>query len=246
MKIILTLFAFVLLNTSGNSQNINVATSANLQFTMKEIVAEFERENDIKVSLIIGSSGKLTAQIINGAPYHIFLSADTKYADFIYEEGLALGLPKVYASGSLILWTYSNFDVSKGLKCLSESKINTIAIASPKTAPYGKLAIKALKENKLLNEINDKLIYANSIAQVNQYISLNAVDVGLSSKSSIYTPTIEDKGKWKEIESYAIEQAMVRLSFSKENAPKSTEKFYTFLSSKTAKHIFAKHGYIIN
>lgn len=179
----LLLFVILLFNISNShSQNIKIATAANTQFAIKEIINAFEKQEGIKVVPIIGSSGKLVAQIINGAPYHIFISANMKYAEHVYNEGYAISEPIIYAKGSGVLWTTKNdIDISSGLNCLLSDDVKTIAIASPKNAPYGVLAVDALKENKYYDKIESKLIFGSSVSQVNQYITLGTVDIGITS-----------------------------------------------------------------
>ena len=132
---------------------IRVATAANTQFAMKEIVDVYENEVGQEVDLIFGSSGKLVAQIRGHAPYHIFVSANEKYAQSVYKQNKAIGKPIVYAKGSLVLWTTKDINLSKGLSVLKAQKIKTIAIPSPKNAPYGALAISALNDLNIYDSI---------------------------------------------------------------------------------------------
>ena len=101
-----------MLNVScGNESALNVATSANMQFPMNEIVSEFEKENTINIELIVTSSGKLTSQIEQGAPFDVFVAANQKYPDYLDSLGLTTSEPKVYAHGKLGLWTLQDLSL---------------------------------------------------------------------------------------------------------------------------------------
>lgn len=235
-------------NTSNSySQNIKIAVAASTQFAIKELINEFQQQTGIEVDIIVGSSGKLVAQIISGAPYHIYISANLAYADHVYKEGYSTTKPIVYARGSGVIWTTKDdIDVSTGLGCVLMTDIKTIAIASPKIAPYGVLAVDALKASDYYKRIEDKLIFGNSISQVNQYTTLGTVDIGITAKSIVCSPRMKGVGKWIDIEGYYIDQGMVMLTYSKNHNQKNTQKFYNFLQSNTSHKIFEKHGYTVN
>ena len=186
--------------------DITVAVAANVQYTFEELKAEFQKETGITVKQIIGSSGKFTTQIENGAPFDVFLSADMDYPKTLEKEGLAYNAPKIYAYGTLVLWTMNNVDLSKGMDVLRDPTVIKIAIASPNTAPYGRQAVNALKHFKIYQAVDDKLVYAESIAQVNQFIAVQVADIGFTAKSVVLAPNMLDKGKWIEVDKNAYEQ----------------------------------------
>jgi len=136
----------ILLSCSGEKAEeeklLRVAISANTQFALEKITKAFVDSTNIKVDLIRGSSGKLSAQISNGSPFHIFLAANMKYPEFLHAEGMTLDPPAVYAYGTLILWTNRGHDVSQGLQLLLDPSIKTLAIANDRSAPYGTAAIR--------------------------------------------------------------------------------------------------------
>lgn len=231
----------------SDGQSVKIAAAANTQFAIKEIIAEFEKRENIKVLPIIGSSGKLVAQIINGAPYHIFISANMKYVNHVHSGGYSASTPINYAKGTGVIWTTrDNIDISNGLECVLNDDIKTIAIASPKNAPYGGLAVDALKKAGYYNKIESKLVFGSSVSQVNQYITLGTVDIGITSKSIVVSPAMKKTGKWIDIENETIDQGMVMLKYSKTNNQVNTVKFYIFLQSKVAGEIFTKHGYLVD
>lgn len=245
----LILIAIIEINTIAKSK-ITIAVAANVQYAMNELKAEFTRETGIDVTVIIGSSGQLTAQIKAGAPYDVFISADMKYPQTIYSDKFAVDSPKVYAKGSLVIWTMKKgITFDKRLKTLLGKSINKIAIANPITAPYGAATVEALKYFGIYKQVKDKLIYGESIAPTNQFIYSKAADAGFTAKSVVLSPQMEGKGKWMEIESDSykrIDQGCVILKYGYNNQKDESIKFYNFLFSKKAKNILSKFGYKTN
>jgi molybdate transport system substrate-binding protein len=146
----------------------------------------------------VSSSGKLTAQIRSGAPFEVFLSADTKYPDELHKAGFAAQAPKVYAYGSLVLWSREKRDLPQNLRFLTGPQIARIAVANPKLAPYGEAAVQALTYYKLYPKVEKKLVFGESIAQVNQYVLSGAAPVGFTAKSVVLDPAARAKAPgWK-------------------------------------------------
>ena len=227
---------------------ITVAVAANVQYAMHELKAEFVKETGIKLSVVIGSSGQLTAQIKEGAPYDVFISADMKYPNTLYKEGFAVDTPRIYASGTLVIWTMDKgIQFGKGLKILLDKKIKKIALANPRTAPYGVAAVNALKNLGVYEQVKYKLVYGESISPTNQFIVSKAVEAGFTAKSVVVSPRMKGKGTWKEIEPGLydpIRQGCVILKHGYKNHKDASEKFYNFLFSNKAKVILSKFGYI--
>lgn len=237
------IFILLLFTTFLFSDGIKLAVSSNVSYAIKPLIKEFNKKYpDINVRYILGSSGKLTAQIKNRAPYDIFLSANMKYPYSLFEDKIVIEEPKVYVKGRLILFSYKNREL-KDLEILNQVK--KIAIANPKTAPYGKAAKEVLDNSKLFEKNEKKFIYAENISQTVQYI-MTAADVGFIAKSSIYSPKMS---KFKKEVNYIdiepnlytpIEQGVALISNTKESS-----MFYEFLFSKEAKKIFKDFGYIV-
>ena len=246
-KILISIFIFFI-PICASAEEITVAAAANVQYTLEELKAEFEKNSDIKIKTIIGSSGKLTAQIENGAPFDIFLSADVEYPQTLYKENLALEAPKIYAYGRLVLWTMKDIDLSQGVQILNKNFVKKIAIANSQTAPYGREAVNAMKYYKLYNDVERKLVYAQSISQVNQFITTQAADVGFTAKSVVLANNMKDQGKWIEVAEDAyqpIAQGVVILKNTQKNNLKNAQAFYDFLFTMKAQEIFKKYGYIL-
>jgi molybdate transport system substrate-binding protein len=243
----LTLLWLAFAGCSEPSDKIIIATAANVQYVMREIKQEFEKEYKDSVHIVVSSSGKLTAQIREGAPMDVFVSADTKYPDEIFKNGGGAEKPKVYALGTLVLWSAKTGTDSLNLDLLTSEKIKKIAIPNPETAPYGRAAIEALKAANIYEKVKGKLVFGESIAQTAQYITSGAVETGFNALSIVLAKEMKDKGEYVVIDStlyQPIEQSALLLNHS-DNSPKkeTSKKFYDFVYSAKAKAIFKKYGY---
>ncbi|MFK7983493.1 MAG: molybdate ABC transporter substrate-binding protein [Saprospiraceae bacterium] len=244
------LFAFSCGGSQSNqSIDLTVAVAANAQFAMEAIETAFEKETNKNIEIVIGSSGKLTAQIKQGAPYDMLVAANMKYPNYLYEEGLAKELPAIYALGELVLWTTKNDVVlTNDLTFLKNTTIQKIALANPKNAPYGEQAINALNFYELEETLTSKLVFAESIAQTNQYITTRNCEVGFTAKSVVLAPKLKDTGKWITVPKMAyqaIEQGVVITKYGSKEHPEVAQAFYQFLFSTTAQRIFQDYGYTI-
>lgn len=245
-KYFITILLLTLYSLSANASQITVAAAANVQFTLEELKAEFTKETGIDVRAVIGSSGKLTTQIENGAPFDVFMSADMDYPKRIYADGMAVEEPRSYAYGALVLWTIKEIDLSKGVAGLSDPSFKKIAIASPKMAPYGRQSVNAMKFNHLYPAITSKLVYGESIAQTNQFIATGAADIGFTAKSVVLAPNMRNKGKWMDVDPQSYEpiaQGVIVLKYAQDKHAKEARAFLDFLFSPPAQEIFKKYGY---
>jgi len=228
---------------------INIAVAANVSYAIEELKAEFAKTNpDTNVRVTLGSSGKLTAQIKNGAPYSLFMAANMKYPEALYSDKISVTKPVVYAQGALAYLSTKKQDYTKGITFLADKAISKIAIANPKTAPYGKAAVEAMKNAKIYEVVEPKFVYAESISQTVTY-ALTAADIGLIAKSSLYSDTMT---KYKEGENWVavdpslytpIKQGIVILKNGEKNA--EVKAFYDFMLGAKAKEILVSYGYIV-
>ncbi|QKJ22959.1 molybdate ABC transporter substrate-binding protein [Poseidonibacter lekithochrous] len=242
-----SLIGLVLLGLSANAGTIKIAVAANVSYAINDLKKEFNKLHpNTKVRVTLGSSGKLTAQISHGAPYDLFMSANMKYPNTLYKNNIAITKPIIYAKGSLAYLSNKPKDFSKGINLLEDKSIRKIAIANPKTAPYGIASVEALKNAKIYKNIKAKLIYGESIAQTVSY-TVTATDIGLIAKSSLFSPKMshfKENINWKEVDSSLytpIDQGLVILKQGKEN--KEVKAFYDFVLSPKAKEIFKTYGY---
>ncbi len=243
MKKIL-IIAAVFLASAVHAQTIRVAAAANLQGVIQALQKDFKARAGIELEPVTGSSGKLVAQIKNGAPFDIFLSADMTFPDDLYQNGFALQQPKVYAWGNLIICSNKDIGFENWPRTLLTNRIKKIAIANPSIAPYGRAAQQALEKKGIFDDIQKKMVYGESISQVNTYITTGTVEIGFTTQSLIKDPANKTKLYWQAIDPKLyepIEQGAVIIKSTANKA--AAEKFYSYLFSVAAKKIFAQFGY---
>ena len=253
-KIIL---ALMILCSSIFAGEITVAAAANVTYALNKLVKEFNKTNPgTKVQIILGSSGKLVSQIENGAPFDIFMSADMKFPQALFDKKITKTTPVIYAQGALAMLSAKELDYSRGINIVNDSSISKIAIANPKTAPYGAAAVEAIKNAKITG-IENKFVFAESISQAVTYAT-TAADIGFVAKSSLYEDSMsgyKENKHWITVDPKlysAIEQGIVIIDHSNNlvgliNDNKKEEEiktFYDFILSDRAKKIFTDYGYI--
>ncbi|WP_291866819.1 molybdate ABC transporter substrate-binding protein [Maribacter sp.] len=230
----------------SNEKPILIATAANMQEAMQLLVEDFTKKTGIKCQLVVSSSGKLTAQIKAGAPYNILVSADMKYPEEIYKSGYAITPPKVYAYGKLVLWS-ANSKITPSISFLKKDAIQHIAIANPKTAPYGRATEDVLSYYNLKELLMHKFVIGESISQTNQFIHSQAAEIGFTAMSTITSEKIKKKGNWVALDTNTyrpIKQCVIVINKEAESNKKA-KNFYSYLSSKEAQLTLTKFGYSI-
>ena len=241
--------ALTFLCSSIFAGTINIAVAANVSYAINELIAQFNKTNpDTKVEVVLGASGKFTTQIQNGAPFDIFLSADMKFPETLEKEKLTATKPVIYAQGSVAMLSSKELDLKKGLSIVEDSNINKIAIANPKTAPYGRATMEVFKNANILDKVENKLVYAESISQTVTY-AITATDIGFIAKSSLYDEKMsqyKENINWISVDPKLytpIDQGIVILNRAKDN--KEAKAFYDFILSDNAKKIFIDFGYLV-
>ena len=234
---------------SLQADSIRIAIAANVSYAVPTLVHTFNQTHpDTKVQVTLGGTGKLVAQIRHGAPYDLLMAADMRYPQALYSEGLAIDKPRIYARGALSLLSTKERDFSSGLGVLISLSIHTIAIANPKTAPYGKASFEALQKAGLLEKLKPKFVYGESISQTVAH-TVSAADVGFVASSSLYAPQMAQyrEGKqWIVVDPSLytpIDQGMVILSSAKANA--EVKAWYDYMLSPEAGKILQQYGYTL-
>jgi molybdate transport system substrate-binding protein len=238
---ILSLLGFL---TSGE---VRVALAANVSYVMPALKTAFSKQHpEISISTTVGGSGKLATQIQNGAPYDLFLSANMAYPQRLYEAGVTANEPKIYAQGALAYLSSRPRDMNNGIGLLSHPSISKIAVANPRTAPYGKAAFDALEKAGVLEKVRPKLVFGESIAQTVTYAT-HAADIGIVAKSALFAPQMSHYKKginWSDVDPALykpINQGMVIVKKTKNYS--ETKAFYDFILSPKAREIFQRYGY---
>ena len=240
----LFILLFLTINISVYGQNVRVAAAADLRYALDEIINEFVRtQPKAKIDAVYGSSGNAYNQILNGAPYDIYFSADVAYPQKLSEQGYTLTAPRLYGIGRIVLWS-SSLDVTRGLSVLTEKQNIKIAIANPAHAPYGDRTVEALKHYKLYDKLKSQFIYGENVSQASQFCLSGNADAGFLALSIVLSPSVSNKGKWYIIDSAShkpLEQAYVVLRHAKGN--KEAFAFAEFVNSAKSKGILEKYGF---
>lgn len=227
----------------AEEQKITVGVAANFIAPFGEIATLFEKQTGIKVEPVFTSSGKLYAQIVSGAPYDLFLSADEERPAKLHKDGFS-EKPFVYAVGHVVLWSADKKFCSIStdwIQVVQAPNVKKISLANPETAPYGAAAMSALKTAGVAEVIKDKLVFPQDIVQSFQYASTKAVDVGFIALSSAMTD-VGKKGCHLSIEQApkVIQGACVIV---KSPNRKNAQRFAEFLLTRDALRVKERYGY---
>jgi molybdate transport system substrate-binding protein len=232
----------------ATAQEITVAAAADMSAALPELVAAYAKKTGQAVKLSFGSSGNLTNQIRNGAPFDIFFSADEQYPQQLVIEGLALkDTIYRYAIGRLVLWVPNDspLDLSKlGIQSLLDPSVKKISIANPATAPYGRSAEAALRHFGIYDQVSSRLVVGENISQAAQFVESGNAQAGLIALSHALAPAMKDKGRYWTVplDAYpTLNQAAVVLSRSKQQG--AARKFLEFLRSPEATSLLTSYGF---
>ena len=232
-------------SSGAEVKSINIAVAANMQFAMDSIAVLFEKEYNIKCDVSTNSSGMLTAQIENGAPYDVFVSANMRYPNKLVRDGLA-SPPYIYAHGRLV-FVYSSKEEYQTIEdALDSEKIRRVAIAEKKTAPYGTAAIEYLESVGKRKKYASKIVYGESVGQVNQYLRTNAVDAVFTSYS--FVTKFNKKYHFIEVDQHhftKIQQGVVIVDYGAKNNAEESKLFVSFLKSQRCKAVLEHFGYFV-
>ena len=240
--------AVMLFSICVSAQEITVAAAADLSTALPEIVAAYTKHTGQTVKLSFGSSGNLTDQIQNGAPFDVFFSADETYPVQLIEKSLAQkdSLYR-YAVGRLVLWVPNELplDLPKlGMQALLDASIKKIAIANPLHAPYGRAAEAALKHFGVYDQIAPKLVLGENISQAAQFVESGNAQAGLLALSHALSPVLKDKGHYWTVplDAYpTLNQAAVVLSKSRH--PDAARKFLDFVRGPDGTSLLKNYGF---
>ncbi len=228
------------------ANSLTIAAAADLGPALRDLAMEFKKRSGAVARVVLGSSGNLATQIEQGAPYDVFLSADTAYASRLVKSGHAVPHSLTpYAQGFLVLWTASaSVDVRRGWEVLDYPAVKKIAIANPAHAPYGRAAKEALTNARLYNKVSAKLVLGENVAQAAQFVISGNAQAGLIPLSLALAPEMRSKGAYWEVphELYSpIHQAgiVVRSSPNRQLA----EGFMKYLKSPEAAAILRRYGF---
>lgn len=240
------LLAGALAPAAAAQRPLKVAAAANVRGAFEEIERAFERAHpEIDVEVTYGASGNFFAQIVQGAPFDLFLSADAIHPEKLGRAGRCAGAPFDYAIGHLVLWARngSPVDVRKGLAALAHPSVRKVAVANARLAPYGKAADEVLATRGLREGLRKKFVYGENVVQTAQFAETGAADAGFIALSLALTPAMQAKGRYWLIPGAwhaPIRQSGVVIRGGNE---RDAARFRTFLQGNVAGAILERYGY---
>ncbi len=232
-----------------NRTSLSVAAASNLVYALDALNAEFRRSApEITLTVATGASGNLVAQITNGAPYDIFLSADLDYPRALIAQGGADAKTlTTFSIGRLVLWTTrADLDVSDPAVTVRNPAVRKIAVANPATAPYGRAAQQALEKLGAWSVARPKIVNGENVTQAAQFVETGHADAGFVALSLVLSPKLKDRGRWAEVPAtlYApLEQgAIITARGAKKLA---AARYLAYLGSPAARKILQDYGYAL-
>lgn len=252
MKLFFTFFSCLLIlsvisgcnNPEGNEENIelHIAAASNLVQAFTELGQQFEADYNIKVNFSFGSSGQLTEQILNGAPYDIFAPANSSFFQNLQESALLKDDQPIFAIGRIGIATLKDQNISvSNLEDVLNGDIKKIAIANPEHAPYGLAAKQALEQTGIWEAAEEKIVYGRNISDTLTLLETKNVEaafIALSLKNEDVNFYLIDEDTHT-----SLEQPISALKTTK--FPEQSDKFIQFLFTDKAQEILEKHGYSI-
>ncbi|MBZ2190416.1 molybdate ABC transporter substrate-binding protein [Alcanivorax sp. JB21] len=229
------------------SEPLRIAAASDLRYALDDIVAAYRQmhaQTDIEV--LYGSSGKMTTQIIHGAPFDIFFSADIAYPETLRERGMTATAPAVYALGRIVIWSNTLDAASLTLEDLVSDDIRRIAIAQPAHAPYGLRAKEALQSAGVWEAVQGKLVFGENIAHAAQMTRSGAAQVGIIALSLAMFPDLAAHGY--HVIDDALHQPLTQgYVVTRRGGDKPEARaFADFMASETAHGIMLRYGFRFN
>jgi len=242
---LLTVTALLSVSTISQAETTIVAVAANFTKPMTDIAEAFEKSTGHSAKLSFGSSGKFVAQIENGAPFEVFLSADDKAPATLEQSGFAVANSHfTYAIGKLVLWSVTANLIDAQGDILNKGDFKHIALADPKLAPYGAAAMEVLKSKNLLTKLTPLFVQGENIAQTYQFVSTGNAELGFVALSQVIdNGKIVNGSAWQIPENLytPLRQDAVLLKKGEDNP--AAPALVQFLKSPEAQAIISKYGY---
>lgn len=235
----------------GPPRPLAIAAAADLQFALTDVKGAFVKANPgIEVAITYGSSGNFYTQLLNKAPFDLFLSADLSYPKKLVEAGMADAATEFrYSRGYLVLWVRKDSPIpveQLGMKALLHPAARKVAIANPRHAPYGRAAEAALAKLGLLETVTPRLVFGENISQTAQFVQTGAADIGILALSLAKAPVMAASGRMWEVPRDAhppLDQGGVILNHARDRA--AALAFRDFMRSPEGVAILRRYGFMV-
>ena len=246
MRLLALVWALLFSIGTAYAQTSTVAVAANMKDAFTEIAAAYKATGKPEMRVVYGSSGNFATQIMNGAPFNLFIAADEQFPLELFRNGKTTDDGEIYAIGKLAIITKN----SSGIRLLDSKvdiakaigKANKVAIAKPELAPYGRAAVQYLKAEGLWDLAKDKLVYADNIGAATTYVVSGAADIGFTALSLAKSPEVMKQTSFLLVDAKLYEPIKQRMVLIK-GAPQESVDLYRFMQGPQAKSILQKYGY---
>jgi molybdate transport system substrate-binding protein len=227
-----------------------VAAASDLQFALTEVAAAFTRAHGLTVKLTFGSSGNFVRQIVQGAPFELFFSADEAYVGDLVARGYAPERGALYAIGRLALFIPKGSPVKADAElkdvaaALDDGRLKKLAIANPEHAPYGRAARAVLTSKGLWQKAQGHLVMGENISQAAQFAASGSAEAGLLAYSLVISGRMAQAGSYILLPAGShdpLRQRMVLLN----GAGDTARQFYAYAQSPQARAVFEKYGFLL-
>ena len=227
-----------------------VAAASDLKFALEEVVARFERETGNKLKLVFGSSGNFYSQILQDAPFHLFMSADEGFVYKLADAGKTVDRGQAYALGRIGIMVPKGSSLKADSElvdlaaALKDGRLQKFAIANPEHAPYGARAKEALQHAGLWEAIQGKLVLGENISQTAQFATSGSTQGGVIALSLAKAPSVAALGDFAlipQVWHQPLKQRMVLIK----NAPPEARAFYAYLATPAAQEIMVRYGFAL-
>ena len=227
-----------------------VAAASDLQFALEEVLAAFALESGVRARVTYGSSGNLSRQIAQGAPFEIFMSADESYVESLSSRGLTQGAGDLYGIGRIVLFVPEGSPLTPDpqladlARRLRDGESGRIAIANPEHAPYGRAAAQALRSLGLWEAIEPRLVLGDNVAQAAQFASTGNTDGGIIAWSLALAPQMRERGRYALLPAALHESLSQRMVLLKGASP-AAGRLYAHLRSGASRAVFERYGFVL-
>ena len=227
-----------------------VAAASDLKFALEELAASFELETGQKLRLVFGSSGNFYAQILQGAPFHLYMSADEDFIFKLADAGKTVDRGRLYARGriGLLVPTGSPLQPDGELKdlraALKDGRLRKFAIANPEHAPYGQRAEEALRHAGLWEAIRPRLVLGENISQAAQFATSGSAQGGLVAQSLALAPSLARLGRFALVPEHWHRPLLQRMVLLK-GAPPAVRAFYDYMVTPAAQAVMVRYGFTV-
>ena len=227
-----------------------IAAASDLKFALDEIAAAFQKQTGKSVRITYGSSGNFYQQIVQNAPFEIFMSADEEFVFRLADKNLTADRGALYAIGRIVLFAPNNSALMVDdqmidlRRALADGRLKKFAIANPEHAPYGRAAREALKRADVWSQIERRLVYGENVSQAAQFAVSGSTEGGIFAYSLALAPAFANAGHYALIPDSMHAPLRQRMVLTKK-ASDAAREFYGYMQTKTARDIFGRFGFAL-